>query len=214
VKIKWEALLAMIALVAMGFWLIYQPSSTLYSGEFREDATLTPYLLGGERGWLEVVDAEGSDPTYRFVPKKGVPSAVLSQRTLIALLGEDQVSALTRRESNALFRLFNITGWGSMAWVALGFGAQAVFAGRFMVQWLVSERERKSTVPDIFWWMSLVGGALLFVYFVWRQDPVGVFGQSSGIVIYARNIRLIGKQKRREAAKQDREADEKAPENV
>lgn len=199
-KIKWEALVAMVALVAMGFWLIYQPSSSLYSGEFREGSTLTPYLLGGERGWLEVSASDEGEPTYRFVPRSGHPSEILSQQSLIELLGEDQVRSLEQRESNALFRLFNITSWGSLAWVALGFGAQVVFAGRFLVQWLMSERAGKSTVPDVFWWMSLVGGALLFVYFVWRQDPVGVFGQSSGIVIYARNLRLISKHKHRQEA--------------
>ncbi|MCB1281953.1 MAG: lipid-A-disaccharide synthase N-terminal domain-containing protein, partial [Salinibacterium sp.] len=174
---------------------------TLYSGEFRPDSELVAYKLGDQRGWLEVV-GEGAEATYRFVPRRGEPSGVLTERELTGVLGAEQVSAIAGRESNALFRVFNITGWGSLVWVLLGFGAQAIFAGRFLVQWLVSERERRSTVPDVFWWMSLVGGTLLFVYFVWRQDPVGVFGQSSGIVIYARNLRLIGKHKRREAAEQ------------
>ncbi len=201
-KLKWEALLAMVALVALGFWLIYQPSSSRYEGDFREGTELIEYRLGGERGWLEVAGSGDGDRTFRFVPRMGEPSAVLTESELASVLGPSQVEAVTRGESNAVFRLLNITGWGSLAWVVLGFGAQAVFAGRFMVQWLVSERERKSTVPDIFWWMSLVGGSLLFVYFVWRQDPVGVFGQSSGIVIYARNLRLIDKHKRREASQQ------------
>jgi len=34
---------------------------------------------------------------------------------------------------------------------------------------------------------------------VWRQDPIGILGQASGIVIYLRNIRLIYKHKRRTA---------------
>jgi hypothetical protein len=53
-------------------------------------------------------------------------------------------------------------------------------------------------IPASFWWLSLFGGVALFAYFVWRQDFVGVLGQSSGIVIYARNIRLIYKRRRRE----------------
>jgi lipid-A-disaccharide synthase-like uncharacterized protein len=56
-------------------------------------------------------------------------------------------------------------------------------------------------ITPSFWWFSLLGGVCLFAYFVWRQDAVGVIGQSSGIVIYARNLRLIAKQKRREAGK-------------
>ncbi len=198
-KLKWEALLAMVALIGLGFWLIYQPSSSLYGGTFRDDATLVPYLMGGQRGWIERVDSEGG-ATFRFVPRRGEPSAVLDEATLRTVLGDVHFEAVTQLETNSLFRVLNITSWSSLAWVLLGFGAQAVFAGRFLVQWLVSERERKSTVPDVFWWMSLIGGVLLFIYFVWRQDPVGVFGQSSGIVIYARNLRLIGKHKRRQAA--------------
>ncbi|MBL8747241.1 MAG: lipid-A-disaccharide synthase N-terminal domain-containing protein [Phycisphaerae bacterium] len=83
-------------------------------------------------------------------------------------------------------------------WVALGFGGQIAFSGRMLLQWFVSEREKQSIVPSAFWWMSLIGGAMLFAYFVWRQDVVGVLGQSSGLVIYGRNIRLIHKRKRRE----------------
>ncbi|MEL7472603.1 MAG: lipid-A-disaccharide synthase N-terminal domain-containing protein, partial [Planctomycetota bacterium] len=65
-------------------------------------------------------------------------------------------------------------------------------------QWVVSEKKRQSVVPEAFWWLSLVGGAALFTYFVWRRDIVGVLGQSTGVVIYARNLRLIHKQRRRE----------------
>jgi len=61
----------------------------------------------------------------------------------------------------------------------------------------VSEKQRESVVPEAFWWLSLVGGVFLFVYFVWRQDIVGVLGQSSGVVIYARNLWLIRKRRRR-----------------
>ena len=59
-------------------------------------------------------------------------------------------------------------------WVAVGFAGQAVFSARFIVQWIVSERSRRTVVPEAFWWMSLIGGISLFAYFVWRQDPVAI----------------------------------------
>ena len=68
-----------------------------------------------------------------------------------------------------------------------------------LVQWLMSERRRKSVITESFWWFSMVGALFLFSYFVWRQDPVGILGQATGIVIYMRNLRLIYKQKRRSA---------------
>jgi lipid-A-disaccharide synthase-like uncharacterized protein len=78
------------------------------------------------------------------------------------------------------------------AWVLFGILGQALFASRFAVQWLVSERRRKSTVPVAFWYLSLAGGAILFVYAFWhRHDPVFTIGQSVGLLVYARNLMLI-----------------------
>lgn len=80
-------------------------------------------------------------------------------------------------------------------WLVFGFAAQALFTGRMLIQWLASERAGKSTVPTAFWWMSLAGGLTLSVYFLRRGDPVGVLGQSTGVLIYARNLWLIHKRK-------------------
>ena len=77
------------------------------------------------------------------------------------------------------------------AWVALGLIAQGVFFTRFLIQWLASERARKSVVPVAFWYLSLVGSLLLLVYSIHVQDPVFILGQSTGSVIYIRNIVLI-----------------------
>ncbi len=82
-------------------------------------------------------------------------------------------------------------------WIAIGFLAQGIFASRFLVQWIVSERAGRSIVPVAFWILSLVGGMLLFSYAVWRRDPVFILGQGSGIFIYSRNLYLIYKNKGR-----------------
>ena len=88
-------------------------------------------------------------------------------------------------------RLLNVTSPIGIAWVALGFLGQLLFTGRMLVQWLVSEKQRRSVVPPIFWWMSLGGASMLMVYFVWRRDIVGVIGQATGWIIYLRNLWLI-----------------------
>jgi lipid-A-disaccharide synthase-like uncharacterized protein len=77
------------------------------------------------------------------------------------------------------------------AWAAIGFLGQAFFASRFIVQWIVSERRRESVVPMYFWYASLVGGAILLIYAIYRRDPVFIVGQGSGIVVYLRNIALV-----------------------
>ena len=77
------------------------------------------------------------------------------------------------------------------AWVVLGFAAQAMFTMRFVVQWIASERARRSVVPAAFWLFSVVGGVLLLAYALYRRDPVFIAGQALGLVVYARNIYFI-----------------------
>jgi lipid-A-disaccharide synthase-like uncharacterized protein len=81
-------------------------------------------------------------------------------------------------------------------WLAIGFTAQLMFSMRFIVQWIASERARRSIVPETFWYFSLAGGALLFAYAVYRLDPVFMLGQGMGLFIYARNLHFILQGKR------------------
>ncbi|MFA7276896.1 MAG: lipid-A-disaccharide synthase N-terminal domain-containing protein [Pseudobdellovibrionaceae bacterium] len=78
-------------------------------------------------------------------------------------------------------------------WLAIGFLGQAFFSARFLVQWLASEKVKKSIVPNMFWWFSLGGGTVLLVYAIHRADPVFIVGQAAGLIIYFRNIYLIYK---------------------
>ncbi len=78
------------------------------------------------------------------------------------------------------------------AWVLFGLLGQLFFTLRFLVQWLVSERLGRSTIPVAFWYLSLTGGAMLFVYALWyRHDPVFTLGQFVGLFVYGRNLVLI-----------------------
>ncbi len=62
---------------------------------------------------------------------------------------------------------------------------------RFFVQWLASEKAKASIIPNAFWYFSIGGGVTLFAYALYRQDPVFILGQSTGLFIYARNLYLI-----------------------
>ncbi|MCV6547883.1 MAG: lipid-A-disaccharide synthase N-terminal domain-containing protein [Cohaesibacter sp.] len=79
-------------------------------------------------------------------------------------------------------------------WLIIGFIAQAMFTMRFVVQWIASERAGKSIVPVAFWFFSIAGGGLLFVYALQRGDPVFIVGQGAGLFIYLRNVWLIVKE--------------------
>ncbi|MBL8751930.1 MAG: lipid-A-disaccharide synthase N-terminal domain-containing protein [Planctomycetes bacterium] len=76
-------------------------------------------------------------------------------------------------------------------WWVVGFGGQIVFASRFWVQWIASERARRSVVPISFWWLSIFGGVLSLAYAIYRLDPVFIVGQATGSLIYVRNLALI-----------------------
>ena len=78
-----------------------------------------------------------------------------------------------------------------MIWLGVGLLAQLMFSMRFIVQWIASERARRSIVPETFWYFSMVGGAMLFAYAIYRLDPVFMLGQGMGLLIYARNIYFI-----------------------
>ncbi len=71
-----------------------------------------------------------------------------------------------------------------------GFLGQAAFTSRFIIQWLASEKAKHSVVPLAFWWLSLIGGAILFTYALIRKDPVISLGQGFGLLIYIRNLVL------------------------
>src|SRR3954470_13487147 len=81
-------------------------------------------------------------------------------------------------------------------WVLLGVIAQISFTMRFVVQWLASEKAGRSVVPMAFWWFSISGGLLLFVYALYRRDPVFIVGQGLGVFIYIRNMQLVFKERR------------------
>jgi lipid-A-disaccharide synthase-like uncharacterized protein len=84
-------------------------------------------------------------------------------------------------------RLLHVNGW-----VLFGMLGQILFGLRFIVQWLASERRKETTVPVAFWYLSLLGGGILFVYAFWyRQDLVITIGQAAGVLIYVRNLMLI-----------------------
>lgn len=73
----------------------------------------------------------------------------------------------------------------------LGFVGQFFFSMRFVVQWIASEKHKKSVVPLSFWIFSVLGSSLLLIYAIYRKDPVFILGQAPNLLIYFRNIWFI-----------------------
>lgn len=84
-----------------------------------------------------------------------------------------------------------------MVWLVVGLAGQALFSMRFIVQWIASEKAKKSVIPVSFWYLSILGSITLLAYAIYRRDPVFILGQAAGSFIYLRNLVLI-KQNRKE----------------
>jgi lipid-A-disaccharide synthase-like uncharacterized protein len=80
-------------------------------------------------------------------------------------------------------------------WLIIGFVGQGLFTARFLLQWLASERRKKSVIPVMFWYFSLLGGSALLLYSIHNHDPVFIAGQAGGLLIYARNLYFVIKQR-------------------
>ncbi len=80
-----------------------------------------------------------------------------------------------------------------IVFLIIGFTGQGLFASRFIIQWIYSERKGESSIPILFWYLSIFGGIGLLIYALFRKDPVIILGQTFGIFIYLRNLILIYK---------------------
>ena len=98
---------------------------------------------------------------------------------------------------DAIVSWFGVDSGYEVAWIAIGLAGQFMFSMRFLIQWVASEREGRSIIPIAFWYFSIAGGMILLAYAIYRQDPVFIIGQSTGVFIYARNLYLIHGERRR-----------------
>ena len=88
-----------------------------------------------------------------------------------------------------------------LTWLVLvGYAGQALFTMRFVVQWIASERAKKSVFPVAFWFFSIGGGLLLFVYALFIKDPVFILGQGFGVFVYLRNLYFVYRERRSSGA--------------
>jgi lipid-A-disaccharide synthase-like uncharacterized protein len=89
-------------------------------------------------------------------------------------------------------RLFGLD-WSYL--VVLGLIGNATFSMRFLVQWIASEKQGESVIPISFWYWSIAGSLIMFLYFLFRRDPVGILAYLPNTIVYLRNLMLIRKRK-------------------
>lgn len=83
-------------------------------------------------------------------------------------------------------------------WVIFGLSAQGLFFMRFLVSWIASERNGKTTIPVYFWYFSIIGAFLTLIYSWHRQDLVFITSQSLAMVIYIRSLIIQRKSNRKQ----------------
>ena len=75
--------------------------------------------------------------------------------------------------------------------LALGIISQLIFTLRFIIQWIISEKNKFSQLPNTFWILSIVGSALILIYSIFRKDPILFIGHALGIIIYCRSLIIL-----------------------
>lgn len=83
-------------------------------------------------------------------------------------------------------------GLANLLIFGLGFIAQGFFSARILVQWILSERQRRIVSPDLYWIFSLLGSILLFSYGWLRSDFSIILGQMISYYIYIWNLSIKG----------------------
>lgn len=189
---KQVAIVATILILfpVIGWWVLVSSGIIGRPG----DPVVPPFNLSDRIATIEVVEGEGETYKGRFDGWREGDRE---------LTGDEFFEEIYRRKRDlpAFYKLLDVTSIVGVLWVVFGFAGQAVFMGRMLVQWYASEKASSSVVPPVFWWLSLLGSTMLMVYFIWRKEIVGFLGQSTGWLIYIRNLWFIYGKKRTNRAK-------------
>jgi len=176
--------IAAVAIVPLAIWLgFYLAGMVPAPGE----PILPPFNLSDRISTLQVEENASGDLVVVFETDEG------KQPVRVEMPGDEFLREVMNRNAKTgfLFDLFDVTAWTGVAWVVFGFLGQGIFMGRMLLQWWASEKAKTSVVPPAFWWMSLIGATMLMIYFIWRKEIVGFVGQSTGWLIYVRNLWFI-----------------------
>lgn len=103
----------------------------------------------------------------------------------------EKVLANSNSSTSKVKEIQNVIKNDSYIWYVIGFLGEAIFGSRMLVQWIASEKAKKNIVPELFWYLSLAGSVLVFVYVLHLQDPVLVISKGAGLLVYIRNVVLL-----------------------
>jgi lipid-A-disaccharide synthase-like uncharacterized protein len=170
-KVVTPLLFWQISLVASFLMFIY--------GYLRHDFAI---VLGQVLTYFIYIRNLQIDGYWKKLPKIfGIFIFIFPVLVIIYSYNDNQIS------SEIFFKNENIPLW----LLILGVVAQIIFMFRFVVQWSYSEKQKIAYLPKGFWLFSIAGSLLIFVYAIFRKDPVLLIGNSFGSVVYIRNLILL-----------------------
>ncbi len=174
----------------IALWVLISAAVAFAGAAAMPDEPRPPDVRIKLRKDIASVQTKQTDDGTRLTVPTESGDVEMSPEQFADLLAQEKAYQEGSWEATAMYWL-NISSWFNLFWVALGLVGQVLFTGRMLVQWLVSEKHKRSTIPTAFWWMSLGGASMLLTYFIWRRDVVGVLGQFTGWFIYLRNLWMI-----------------------
>lgn len=95
-------------------------------------------------------------------------------------------------------------------WLLVSVAGQLLWSGRFLVQWVASERAGRAHFPVPFWWLSLAGNSLLLAYALHRMDPLLICAFALGPVVQVRNL-MLGREPAEEGLPQPEPLAQRSP---
>lgn len=76
-------------------------------------------------------------------------------------------------------------------WKLVGYAGVSLFGSRWIIQLIASKKNKRVTMPRLFWIMSLSGSICLLAYFIWgKNDSVGILSNIFPSVVALYNLFL------------------------
>jgi lipid-A-disaccharide synthase-like uncharacterized protein len=85
-------------------------------------------------------------------------------------------------------------------WELIGFVGEGIFFSRFVVQWIATERKKRTVVPLSFWYLSILGSAIILAYALHKNSAVFTVATIAGMLIYFRNLHIAHRHKAQSVA--------------
>ena len=140
------------------------------------------------RNLIHVWRKNGTLSRRRSIAVHGLALAVLLVAGVLLVLTWSQVLSKTQSGSAT-------EAERTLFWITVGVVGQGLFACRFLIQWITTERKKESVIPVAFWYFSIAASVLMLASFLQLREWVFAAGIVLTPPIYTRNLWMIHRKK-------------------